>query len=123
MRNSIQWATRSGKPRIISKARIYMTNATFPFSIVGNGFAIRQDVANLNKGGQFFTVVFEKADGKLRTMNCRTGVKLYLKGGSNNHEKYDNLLTVYDVKSKAYRSINFAKVKEIRSNGNRIIFK
>lgn len=106
------------------KKVIYMNNATtFPTWVIGNGHAICADVARLNQGGQFFTVVFITKQGKERTMNCRTGVKRYLKGGKSTIDHKANLLSVYDVKAAGYRCINFETIKEIRSNGNRMIFK
>lgn len=85
--------------------------------------AFKKDLTELNKGGQFFTVTFETKTGKIRSMNCRTGVKRYLKGGKSTIDHVDNLLSVYDVKACGYRCISLDKMIKIRSNGNEIIFK
>lgn len=42
-----------------------------------------------NSNGRMVTVVFEKADGTLRTMNGRTGVKKHLKGGTKTYTGQD----------------------------------
>ena len=72
---------------------------------------IRNIIDNTN--GKFFTVLFVKKDGSLRRMNCRTGVKKYLKGGSSTTGHLNNLITVYDLQTKDYRNINLNTVIEI----------
>ncbi|MDC1406685.1 hypothetical protein N8314_03970 [Akkermansiaceae bacterium] len=42
-----------------------------------------------DSNGRMITVVFEKADGTLRTMNGRTGVKKHLKGGTKTYDAQD----------------------------------
>jgi hypothetical protein len=67
-------------------------------------------------GKQFFTVTFEKkADGSLRTMNCRKGVKKHLKGGESTIKHKKNLVSVYDVKSKGYRCFDVTRVTDIKA--------
>ena len=53
----------------------------------------------------FVTVTFIKADGSVRKMNCRMGVKKHLKGGTSTLDaaKY---VTVYDMAKASYRAIN-----------------
>jgi hypothetical protein len=67
--------------------------------------------------GRFFTVVYTKKDGTIRKMNCRTGVKRYVKGvdvTSGHVSKRDDMLVVYDVKSNGYRTINRDTIIAIR---------
>ena len=66
--------------------------------------------------GRFFSCVFVKADGTLRTMTCRTGVRKHLRGGVStlNPDKY---FTVYDVQAKGYRAINKDTIVALRMNG------
>ncbi len=78
------------------------------------------DAKNLIKStkGKFFTVWFVKKDGTLREMNCRLGVKMYLKGGElpyNPEEK--GLIPVYSIDSKGYRMINWTTIRKIRIGG------
>lgn len=67
---------------------------------------------------KIFSVKFVKKDGTLRKMVARLGVTKALKGGSKSYDDSDkNHLTVYDLKKKAYRTINLNTVKEIRFKG------
>ncbi len=79
-----------------------------------------QSIINEN-GGKFFTVKFHKVDGSIRKMNCRTGVKKWLKGGQLSYRAEDkpNLRVVYDVAAKDYRTINLDKVFYIKAGGKR----
>ena len=64
--------------------------------------------------GKFFSVIFEKKDGTLRKMVCRTGVKKHLKGGELKHNPAElGHLVVFDVQKKEYRTLNLNTVKEI----------
>lgn len=87
-----------------------------------NGHIARKIITANAKGGQFMTVQFVKKDGTLRTMNCRTGVKTHLKGGSSTTAHKDNLLTVWDRKSKQYRSVNLNTVQSIHCAGKKFTF-
>ena len=65
----------------------------------------------------FVTVTFVKQNGELRTMNCRVGVTKHLKGGKNcvNVEKY---VTVYDMQSQGYRTINRDTIVDVKGLAN-----
>jgi hypothetical protein len=78
-----------------------------------------QTIRNLldNTDGRFFTVQFEKQNGDLRVMNCRGGVRRYLKGGTNNMEDKPQYYTVFDVRRKSYRTINLSTIQNIRIDG------
>lgn len=69
-------------------------------------------------GSKIFTVEFYKKDGTLRKMNCRLGVKAHLKGGEKtwNPEDY-NSLTVFDMQSQGYRTINLNTLKSLKLDG------
>lgn len=76
------------------------------------------------RNGQFFTVEFEKKDGTPRTMNCRLGVKKYLKGGVNTTDHIKSILTVFCRKAMDYRNINLKKVTKLAfAGGNEFKFK
>lgn len=68
--------------------------------------------------GLMFSVVFIKKDKSLREMVCRLGVEKHLahpKGvGSNNQEHCSNLITVFDMQSNGYRSINLDTVQSFK---------
>ena len=59
----------------------------------------------LNSNGKIFTVEFIKKDGSLRTLNGRLGVTKHLKGGTSTLNP-DKFITVFDLKTKAYRAVN-----------------
>lgn len=67
------------------------------------------------QNGKIFTVRFTKrSDGSDRLMNCRLGVKKHLRGGSKAFDDAEHkLVTVYDLKSKGYRSIPLEGVYEL----------
>lgn len=69
-------------------------------------------------GSKIFSVVFIKKDGSEREMVCRLGVTKHLKGGD---KKYDtdalNYLTVFDMQSEGYRTINVNTLKKIKVDG------
>lgn len=65
-------------------------------------------------GSKFFVVEFIKADGTLRKMNARLGVKKGVNGVGRKFEDKEHQLTVYDVQNKGYRIINLETLKTIR---------
>jgi hypothetical protein len=69
-----------------------------------------------NSNGRFFTVVFVKRDGSLRTMTARLGVTKHLAGGmcTVDREKY---IIAYDVQSEGYRSINRETIVSVSYQG------
>ena len=73
--------------------------------------------------GRAFTVTFMKKDGTIRTMNCRTGVKKHLKGGASTIAHKPNLMSVWDLKSEGYRSINLSTVINAKVDGAVIDFR
>jgi hypothetical protein len=74
--------------------------------------------------GKFFTVTFTKKDGTTRVMNCRLGVKLYLKGGElayNPEEK--GLIPVWDPAAhkstgNGYRMISINTITKLKIGNN-----
>ena len=69
-----------------------------------------------NLRGRMFGATFIKKDGSIRKMNCRTGVAKYIKGGSKPLYSYDNLVRVFDLKKKGYRTINIDTLQSLRAN-------
>lgn len=67
-------------------------------------FISKKAIKRLSKG-KVFKVAFIKKNGDLRTMSCRLDVKKHLKGGKNNTKNKEDLLTVFDMSLKEYRSI------------------
>ena len=70
---------------------------------------------NLVSDGTIFSVDFiKRGNGKLRKMTCRLGVKKHLKGGSQAYDsKKRNLLTVFDMENKGYRSIPVEAIQRL----------
>jgi hypothetical protein len=67
---------------------------------------------------KIFSVEFTKKDGTLRKMVCRLGVKKHLKGGELKYSPEDfNYLTVFDLQSEEYRTINVNTLKSITFEG------
>jgi hypothetical protein len=80
----------------------------------------KQELKDMVKG-KFFTVEFTKNDGTIRKMNARLGVNKYVtgKGKKFNDDNY-NLVTVYDLKKKEYRSFKLDRLKTIKFKGETI---
>ena len=72
-------------------------------------------------GGRFFHVTFIKANGDVRHMNARLGVKKYLKGGKSTTSNNPNLVTVYDMGAKGYRAFDLTRVYSVWQ-GNKVKF-
>jgi hypothetical protein len=82
------------------------------------------NLSALVSDGQIFAVEFiKRADGKLRRMVCRLGVKKHLKGGDSAYDaKSHNLLTVFDMEKGGYRSIPVDAVQSLTVHGQTFSF-
>ena len=82
------------------------------------------NLQNLVSDGGIFSVEFiKRSTGELRKMTCRLGVKKHLKGGSKAYNpKKHNLLTVFDMQAKGYRSIPVDAVQKLSINGQTFSF-
>ena len=67
-----------------------------------------------NTNGKFFTCFFVKKDGTLRKMTARVGVKKGLANTGFIREEKDNLVYVYDITAKGYRTINLDTLKSFK---------
>ena len=69
--------------------------------------------------GRIFSSVFTKKDGSHRLMNARLGVKKHLKKDPKRRpyepSKY-NLIPVFDMTNKGYRSINLNTLQTLKIN-------
>lgn len=63
-----------------------------------------------NTNGKFFVVVFKKANGDMRRMLARVGVKKGLTGTGRSKPLADHLVCVWDVANKGYRTVNVDSV-------------
>ena len=102
-----------------------MTQSVLRNSMGGKVKKITKDDA-VNKikdsNGSIFTVVFKKrTDGQMRLMNCRTGVRQHLKGGQSTIWPIHNLITVFDMQSKGYRSIPKESITFLKMKGHEYI--
>jgi len=72
--------------------------------------------------GKIFSVTFIKADGTIRKMVCRTGVKKYVTG--NGHPMRPEVASVrckvFDFQKKEYRTIPIDRILEIRFQGQTV---
>jgi hypothetical protein len=71
--------------------------------------------------GRIFSVEFiKRTTGEKRLMVCRLGVKSHLKGGTKKFDdKEKNLLTVFDVQKKGYRSIPLENIISVKIHGEK----
>lgn len=71
--------------------------------------------------GKIFSVSFVKrSTGETRHTVCRLGVKSHLKGGTKKFDdKEKNLLTVFDVQKKGYRSIPLENIISAKIHGEK----
>ena len=79
-------------------------------------------LSSAKDSGRFFSVLFIKADGSLRSMNCRGGVRKFLKNADANADTTprktpDGVFVVFDVKAMQYRSIPMDRILSIRADG------
>lgn len=68
-------------------------------------------------GNKIFSVTFVKADKTLRTYNARVDVKKHTKGGVNTVEHKPNLVTVWELTAKQYRTLNLDTIKQLKFAG------
>lgn len=69
-------------------------------------------------GNKIFSAEFIKKDGSLRKIVCRLGVKKHLRGGTLGYDAEAlNYLTVFDLQSEEYRTINVNTLKSITFEG------
>ncbi|MFT5548200.1 MAG: hypothetical protein ACI9CO_000114 [Candidatus Azotimanducaceae bacterium] len=82
------------------------------------------NMTNLVSGGKIFSVTFiKRTTGELREMRCRMGVKKHLKGGSKAYDaKAKNLLSVFDMEAKSYRSIPVEAIQKLSVGGQTFNF-
>jgi len=71
--------------------------------------------------GKIFSVTFQKKDGTMRKMRCRTGVTKHLNphtsGLSQKHkdaDEFHNQLRVWDLDKQGYRKINCDSITQIK---------
>lgn len=75
----------------------------------------------LSTSGRFFTVSFRKrTNGEIRVMTCRVGVKKFLRGGDLPYDsKQKDLLPVYDMAKRGYRTIPLENVEWVKYRGQK----
>jgi len=83
-------------------------------------------LSNLNKlvsDGKIFHIEFiKRTTGELRKMRCRLGVTKHLKGGTKKYNpKTKQLLTVFDMEARGYRSIPVEGICSLTVGGQSFI--
>lgn len=83
-----------------------------------------RNLKNLVSDGAIFSVEFiKRTDGSTRKMVCRLGVRKHLKGGGTHYNASQrNLLTVFDMENKGYRSIPAESIKRLIVGGQTFNF-
>lgn len=66
--------------------------------------------------GTFVGVTFRKADGSLRDLNGRLGVRKGTKGGKSNLDPNKHLC-IYDVKNEGFRAVSLSTLTSLRMRG------
>lgn len=84
-----------------------------------------RNLTQLTADGAIFSVDFiKRSNGELRSMVCRQGVKKHLKDGTKPYDPATkNLLTVYSMDAKGYRSIPVDAIQSLRIGGQKFGFK
>ena len=76
---------------------------------------IQQEIDKTN--GKFFSAVFEKSDGTIRKMLCRTGVHKGLTGeGLKYNARERGNVIVWDVQKSGHRTIPLRRLIDIQVN-------
>lgn len=75
----------------------------------------KKEIKNL-VGNTIFSATFTKRDGSIRKMLCRLGVTKHLKGGQKKYD-HENLLTVFSLDKKAYRTVNLDTLTQVKAKG------
>lgn len=77
------------------------------------------DIQKMVSNGKIFAVTFTKrSTGTVRKMVCRTNVRKHLRGGSKAYSPAKhNLLSVFDMQAKAYRSVPLDAITSLKANG------
>jgi len=78
---------------------------------------------NIKLPQEVFWVWFVKKDGSVRAMSCSLHVFKHLKGGEKSwkDEDFPHLLTVFDTKTKGYRTVNLNTVFKLSVHHNTYI--
>lgn len=81
----------------------------------------KQDAAakiRASKGKLFTCIFIKRSDGTKRSINCRLGVKRYLRGGTLPYDpNVKRLIPVFDLKVNDYRMINIDGIIALKING------
>ena len=76
-------------------------------------------LTDMVNNGRIFGVSFiRRTTGELRTMSCRLGVKKFLRGGKLSYSPAEKqLLTVFSMSDKGYRSIPLESIQRVSVGG------
>lgn len=86
-------------------------------------FNLRNLMALVSDGKVFGVEFIKRSTGELRRMNCRLGVTRHLKGGNKAYRASEKqLLTVFDMTNKGYRSIPLEGIQRVSVGGQTFSF-
>ena len=78
----------------------------------------RDEILDIVGDSKYFKVVFLKASGEKREMVASFGVRKFSKGIGKKFDDADhNLITVWEPKTKAYKSFKADRVIELKAHG------
>jgi hypothetical protein len=77
-----------------------------------------EEIRSIFGTGKIITVYFIKSDGSKRVLNGRSGVKKHLKGGKLPYcREKTRTIGLFELKSKAYKSIRIDRIVYFKANG------
>lgn len=86
-------------------------------------FNLRNLTALVADGKVFGVEFIKRSTGELRRMNCRLGVTKHLRGGKSSYSaNKKELLTVFDMTNKGYRSIPIEGIRSVSVGGQTFNF-
>lgn len=74
-----------------------------------------------SSSGRIMNITFTKADGSLREMRCRTGVKKGVKGTGRRPGLHTATIPVFDMEKEAWRSFNLDRVHTVSMDKKKFI--
>jgi hypothetical protein len=92
-------------------------NAVHDFTVIDRS-AICQLIQELHEGRIFSVTFVKRSTGETRVVQCRKGVTKHLKGGPAAYNPaHHNLLWVYSMDAKGYRSIAIEGIESLKMEG------
>jgi hypothetical protein len=86
--------------------------------VITDGYGIEQVLIPILTSGEVCRVDYQKSDGDLTTMLCRTGVHCHAKGtGKSPTNLAENRLSVWSFDRQGYRTLKLNKILTLKHGG------